>query len=170
MLEQENAPSRLLPQSQRTHVLWGDRPTLLTPVAFHLRLEEEVRRHARYLTGAAMVRIAVEGGVDAQAALAEAIATESRGTDGATALHDGSFCILLVHADEACAHRAATRFVEVANELVDADDASTRYVFAVSSTRGRRLSAEELWDESERAFWPKRRQASRLSRPDETSS
>lgn len=167
MHEPEPVSNPLLSTSPRGDDRWKASSKLLTVDAFHLRLEDEMRRHARYLTGAAMIRIAMEGGGTAHASLAEAIATESRCTDAATALHDGSFCVLLVHADEVCAHRLATRLVEVACELADADEASMRCVIGIASTRGRRLSAEELWDESEREFWPKRSRPLRLSRPDE---
>jgi hypothetical protein len=122
------------------------RTRALGPEAFFEHLEYETARHARYLGGLAIVRLAPRHGRRGAEALKEAVETELRRTDVACRYPDGSHVVLLGQVDRPAAEAIARRLVEVAVEIDLGHGApAAEFVVGVGASQGRRVTAAELW-------------------------
>lgn len=123
---------------------WG----FLSPDAFRERLEYEARRHARHLGGYGVVRLDVE--LHGLEALVEALVTETRETDAVCVLDDGTFALLVVEGDAHACEVVVRRLERVVAELSTGELPAIRS--GVGATRGRRVGAQDVWNEAARAF------------------
>lgn len=126
---------------------------LLSLDDFRLALEKEVIRHHRHLTGFGLLRIGPRDHFEEGDALKEAFETETRRSDTAAAMPDGSCVLLALHARTEHLHIIATRLREAAlavHEEYDEDPAV--YVTGMVATSERRKGADELWAELTRSF------------------
>ena len=122
------------------------RTRALGPEAFFEHVEYETARHARYLGGVALVRLAPRHGRRGSDALKEAVETELRRTDVACRYPDGSHIVLVGQVDRRSAEAIAQRLVEVASEIDLGHGApAAEFVFGIGASQGRRVSAAELW-------------------------
>src|SRR6185312_16011491 len=71
---------------------------LVTPEAFRAVVEAEVARHHRYLEGFGLLRMGPKEGERGTDGVREAFETETRRTDTACLLPDGSCALLALHA------------------------------------------------------------------------
>ncbi|MFM2153185.1 MAG: hypothetical protein RL199_1620 [Pseudomonadota bacterium] len=122
------------------------RTRALGPEAFFEHVEYETARHARYLGGVAIVRLAPRHGRRGTEALQDAVETELRRTDVACRYPDGSHVVLLGQVDRRAAESIAQRLVEVAAEIDLGHGApAAEFVIGVGASQGRRITAAELW-------------------------
>jgi hypothetical protein len=118
----------------------------LGPEAFLEHVEYEAARHARYLGGVALVRLASRYGRRGSDALKESVETELRRTDVACRYPDGSHIVLLGQVDRRAAESIARRLVEVAAEIDLGQGApAAEFVIGIGASQGRRVTAAELW-------------------------
>jgi hypothetical protein len=126
---------------------------LLPPEMFRLVLEAEVLRHHRYLHGFGILRIGprVEGlGVDA---LRESFETETRQTDSAAALPDGSCALIALSARPEHLEHIARRLCAAAQAIQqEYEDEPATYVVGLAATSDRRVDADEMWQAASRAY------------------
>jgi hypothetical protein len=122
------------------------RTRALGPEAFFEHVEYETARHARYLGGVALVRLAPRHGRRGCDALKEAIETELRRTDAACRYPDGSHIVLVGQVDRRAAESIAQRLVEVAAEIDLGHGApAAEFIVGIGASQGRRVTAAELW-------------------------
>ncbi len=130
-----------------THVPWrqGDLHRV-RPEVFRERVEAELARHARYLTGAGILRIGPRRGRLGSEALREAVETETRRTDTVCSYPDGSQAVLAIHADQRALQVLERRLTRVAREIAREQDGSLPdFASGLAAAGDRRLEADELW-------------------------
>jgi hypothetical protein len=120
--------------------------------AFLARVEEESRRHHRYLRGYGLVRIAAVDGLRGREALEEALQTETRRTDTVCALPDGSFAILCVESGLDACLALAKRLQVVAMELSPGSESLVPFPAGVAASNVVRVRADELWAAASHCF------------------
>ena len=119
---------------------------LVTPELFRERVEAEVVRHARYLSGAGILRIGPRRGRLGGDALREAAETETRRTDSVCSYPDGSQAVLAVNADRRAVESLGRRIERVARDIAREKDGSCPdFVSGLAVADDRRLQADELW-------------------------
>ena len=151
MLGFESTPL-IRPGSPRPNIvgIWN---RLLTPDDFRLALEKEVMRHHRHLTGFGLLRIGPREHFEESDALKEAFETETRRSDSAAAMPDGTCVLLALHARMEHLHIIATRLREAALAIHEEyDEEPITYVTGMVVATERRKDADELWVELNRSF------------------
>lgn len=112
---------------------------------FRIHLEQETRRHKRYLSGFGLVRIGPGEGHYGSLALGEALETETRQTDTVCGLDDGSFVVLVLEANESGLLAVARRIESVAHDIGKEAGCDIPVCAGIASTGARRVSADEMW-------------------------
>ncbi len=113
---------------------------------FRERVEQEAKRHGRYLGGFGLVRIGPPRPGPASSVLKEAVETETRRTDAACIHNDGSFVVLAAQVSDRGVEAIARRLETVAAEIAAAVEVELPELCAGVITSGsRRSDADELW-------------------------
>lgn len=130
-----------------------DEVQLVCPEQFGLLAEAEAQRHARYLRGYGILRIAPRTGRLGADALREALLTELRRTDVVCPYPDGSAAILVREAGKEALETIARRLDFVAREIATDNGApEPEYVSGAAIAGDRRLGADELWLAADQAM------------------
>jgi hypothetical protein len=130
-----------------------DEVQLVCPEQFGALAEAEAQRHARYLRGYGILRIAPRSGRLGADALREALQTEVRRTDVVCPYPDGSAALLVREAGREALETIARRLEFVAREIAtEAGAPEPEYVSGAAVAEDRRLGADELWLAADQAM------------------
>ena len=133
--------------------LFGVWNRLLPADDFREALEAEVVRHHRHLTGFGLLRIGPKDHFDSGDALKEAFETETRRSDIAGVLPDGSCVLLALHARTDHLALIAERLQNAASAVHEEyGEEPVSYVVGMIATTERLRSADEMWAALTRSF------------------
>jgi hypothetical protein len=123
------------------------------PEQFGALAEVEAQRHARYLRGYGILRIAPRAGRLGADALREALLTEVRRTDVVCPYPDGSAAVLVREAGHEALETIARRLDFVAREIAAESGApEPEFVSGAAVAGDRRIGGDELWLAADQAM------------------